>query len=80
MTDSLLQGQNGQLKYITIKKECEIIGFIELLSVGRFFRKNLSDYYGDSLTEVLKGDLDKVLEYIDSLGDKYKEIKKTSCN
>lgn len=76
MTEILSQKQYEQLKYITIKKDCEIIGFIELLSIGKFFRKNLSDYYGDSLTEVLKGDLDKVLEFIDSLDDKYKEIKK----
>ena len=76
MIDSLLQAQNKQSKHVTIKEDCKVIGFVELLSIGKFTRKDLSNYYGNSFTENLKNDLEKVLNFIDSIGNRYEKIKK----
>lgn len=59
---------------ITVKETSEIIGFIELLSVGKFFSKNLSNYYGENLTEDLKQNLDKVVDFAYS-HDEYERTK-----
>ncbi len=76
MIEILQQKEEKILKYIVVKEKCEVIGFIELLSIGKFFRKKILNFYDESLTEPLKNDLDKLIYTINLLNDKYKEVQK----